>query len=217
MLENWIEANGASSDYNNYKHVEISNIKTNDIFSLKCQVGGNVRAYVIKNSGGYVTRAYKQESYGTKHDYDLTVTINSDEEGGTLYINTFKDDFIGVQTVTGKAFDSLQLANKNIFMQSNLYGKKIIFFGDSITANKGSWGDSDTIRAKYNMTGANYAVGGMTYSVRSDSNDTNNIYLRMKSKLSDITCNSSNSKFIIILSFLYLISIFSFIFYIYKF
>ena len=152
---------------------------------MKCQVGSNVRAYVIKNSGGSVTRAYKQESFGTKHDYDLEVTINSDEEGGTLYINTFKSDYIGVKTASGMAIDSLQLANKNIFMQSNLYGKKIIFFGDSITANKGSWGDADTIRAKYNMTGANYAVGGMTYSVRSDSNDTNNIYLRMQSKLSD--------------------------------
>lgn len=185
ILENWIEANGSTSSYNNFKHVEISNIKTNETFLLKCQVGSNIRAYVIKNSGGYVTRVYKQENYGTKHDYDLKVTINSDEEGGTLCINTFTDTYIGVQTVAGITFDSLQLANKNIFMQSNLYGKKIIFFGDSITANKGSWGDEETIRAKYNMTGANYAVGGMTYTVRSDSNDTNNIYLRIQSKLSD--------------------------------
>ena len=186
ILDNWIEASGASSNYNNYKHVEISNIKTNDSFLLKCRIGSNVRAYVIKNSGGSVTRAYKQENYDTKHDYDLKVTINSDEEGGTLYINTFNSNYIGVKKYNGESIDSLQLANKNIFMQSNLYGKKIIFFGDSITANKGSWGDADTIRAKYKMTGANYAVGGMTYSVRSDSHDTNNIYLRMQSKLSDI-------------------------------
>ena len=186
IIDNWIEASGASSNYNNWKHVEISNIKANDSFLLKCQVGSNVRAYVIKNSGGSVTRTYKQESFGTKHDYDLEVTINSDEEGGTLYINTFKSDYIGVKTASGMAIDSMKLTNKNIFLLSNLYGKKIIFFGDSITANKGSWGDADTIRAKYNMTGANYAVGGMTYSVRSDSNDTNNIYLRMQSKLSDI-------------------------------
>ena len=186
VLENWIEVNGAISNYNGYKHVEISNIKTNDTFLMKCRVGINVRAYVIKNSNGYVTRAYKQENYDTKHNYDLKVTINSDEEGGTLYINTFSSDYIGVQSVSGIAIDSMKLTNKNIFLLSNLLGKKIIFFGDSITANKGSWGDADTIRAKYNMTGANYAVGGMTYTVLDSSNDTNNIYLRMKSKLSDI-------------------------------
>ena len=101
ILENWIQADGTISNYNNYKHVEISNIKTNDTFLLKCQVGSNIRAYVIKNSGGHVTRAYKQENYDTKHDYDLEVTINSDEEGGKLYINTFNSNYIGVKKYNG--------------------------------------------------------------------------------------------------------------------
>ena len=101
ILENWIQADGTISSYNNYKHIEISNIKANDTFSLKCQVGVNIRAYVIKNAGGYVTRVYKQENYDTKHDYDLEVTINSDEEGGTLYINTFNSNYIGVKKYNG--------------------------------------------------------------------------------------------------------------------
>ena len=186
LLDNWIEVSGASSDYNNWKHVEISNLKENDAFILKCRVGINLRAYVIKNSDGVVTRVYDREDYGLYHDYDLEVIINSDEEGGTLYINTMKDDYIGVKTKSGLVIDSSQFADNSIFMTSNLYGKKIVFFGDSITANHGSWGDAETIRAKYNMTGANYAVGGMTYTVTDTSHDVNNIYLRMQSKLSDI-------------------------------
>ena len=186
VLDNWIEISGATSDYNNYKHVEIVGVKTGEIYKIKNQCGSNVRAYILKNASGEVVSSAPEQSYGTKNNYTLEITIPHTANGGTLYINTFKADYIGVQIVTGTTINSLKLANKNIFMQSNLYGKKIIFFGDSITANKGSWGDGDTIRAKYKMTGNNYAVGGMTYSVRSDSNDTNNIYLRMQSKLSDI-------------------------------
>ena len=186
VLDDWIEVSGASSDYNNYKHVEIVGIKTGEIYKIKNQCGSNVRAYVLKNASGEVVSVAPQQSYGTNNNYTLEITIPYAADGGTLYINTFKADYIGVQTVTGVAIDCLQLANKNIFMQSNLYGKKIVFFGDSITANRGSWGDAETIRAKYNMTGENYAVGGMTYTVRDDSHDTNNIYLRMQSKLSNI-------------------------------
>lgn len=185
VLDNWIEVSGASSDYNNYKHVEIVGVKTGEIYKIKNQCGSNVRAYVLKNASGEVVSVAPQQSYGTNNNYTLEITIPYTADGGTLYINTFKADYIGVQTVTGVAIDCLQLANKNIFMQSNLYGKKIVFFGDSITANRGSWGDAETIRAKYKMTGENYAVGGMTYTVRDDSHATNNIYLRIKDKLSD--------------------------------
>ena len=186
VLENWIEATGGSSNYNNFKHVKIAGVKTGEIYRIKNQCGSNVRAYVLKNASGEVVSTAPEQSYGTYNNYTMELTIPYNADGGTLYINTFTDTYIGVQTVSGIAIDSLQLANKNIFILSNLYGKKIIFFGDSITANKGSWGDVETIRAKYNMTGANYAVGGMTYTVLDSSNDTNNIYLRMKSKLSNI-------------------------------
>ena len=148
------------------------------MYKIKNQAGANVRAYVLKNAEGNVVEVAPEQPYGTKNEYTLEATIPSTANGGTLYINTFSDNYIGVKTVTGIAIDATQLANKNIFMSSNLYKKIIIFFGDSITANKGSWGDADTIRAKYSMSGANYAVGGMTYTVSSSSNDTNNIYLR---------------------------------------
>lgn len=186
VLENWIGANGTSSDYNNYKHVEIAGVKTGEVYKIKNQCGVNVRAYVLKNANGTVISTAPEQPYGTYNNYTMELTIPYAADGGTLYINTFNDTYIGVQTVSGMAIDSMKLTNKNIFLLSNLLGKKIIFFGDSITANKGSWGDADTIRAKYNMTGANYAVGGMTYTVLDSSNDTNNIYLRMKFKLSDI-------------------------------
>ena len=186
VLENWIEANGGSSNYNNFKHIEIAGVKTGEIYKIKNQCGSNVRAYVLKNANGTVISTAPEQPYGTYNNYTLELTIPHTADGGTLYVNTFTDTYIGVQTVSGIAINSMKLTNKNIFLLSNLHGKKIIFFGDSITANKGSWGDADTIRAKYNMTGANYAVGGMTYTVLDSSNDTNNIYLRMKSKLSNI-------------------------------
>lgn len=97
VLDNWMQVNGTFNDYNGYKHVEIHNLKPNETYHLKCQVGSNVRAYVIKNSSGHVTRAYESESFGTQHDYDISVTINSDERGGTLYVNTFDANYIGVK------------------------------------------------------------------------------------------------------------------------
>lgn len=97
VLDNWMQVDGTFSDYNGYKHVEIHNLKPNETYHLKCRVGANVRAYVIKNSAGYGTRAYESESFGTQHDYDISVTINSDERGGTLYVNTFNADYIGVK------------------------------------------------------------------------------------------------------------------------
>ena len=186
VLENWIEATGVSNKYNNFKHIEIVGVKTGEIYRIKNQCGVNVRAYVLKNANGTVISTAPEQPYGTYNNYTLELTIPHTADGGTLYVNTFTDTYIGVQTVSGIVIDSMKLTNKNIFLLSNLFGKKIIFFGDSITANKGSWGDADTIRAKYNMTGVNYAVGGMTYTILDSSNDSNNIYLRMKSKLSDI-------------------------------
>ena len=185
VLDKWIEANGSESTYNNYLHAEIPNVKVGQVYQIKCRCGSNIRAYVLKDKNNNVVTAYSQQPFGTKNNYSIELTIPDNADGGTLYINTFERNYIGAKTTSALAVDANKLANRNLLATNNLYGKKIIFFGDSITANKGSWGDETTIRGKNNMTGANYAVGGMTYSVRSDSNDTNNIYLRMKSKLSD--------------------------------
>ena len=186
VLDKWIEANGSESSYNNYLHAEIPNVKVGQVYQIKCRCGSNIRAYVLKNKNNDVVSVYPQQDYGTKNDYSIELTIPDNADGGTLYINTFERNYIGAKTTSVLAVDANKLANRNSLATNNLYGKKIIFFGDSITANKGSWGDESTIREKNNMRGNNYAVGGMTYSVRSDSHDTNNIYLRMKSKLSDI-------------------------------
>ena len=186
VLDKWIEANGAESTYNNYLHAEIPNVKVGQVYQIKCRCGSNIRAYVLKDKNNNVVTAYSQQPFGTKNNYSIELTIPDNADGGTLYINTFERNYIGAKTTSALAVDANKLANRNSLATNNLYGKKIIFFGDSITANKGSWGDETTIRGKNNMTGANYAVGGMTYSVRSDSHDTNNIYLRIKSKLSDI-------------------------------
>lgn len=97
VLDNWMQVDGTFSDYNGYKHVEIRNLKPNETYHLKCRVGANVRAYVIKNSAGYGTRAYESENFDTRHDYDISVTVNPDESGGTLYVNTLNANYIGVK------------------------------------------------------------------------------------------------------------------------
>ena len=101
VLDNWMQVDGTISEHNEYKHVEIHNLKPNETYHLKCQVGSNVRAYVIKNTGGYATRTYKTESFDTHHEYDISVTINSDERGGTLYVNTLNANYIGVKKSGG--------------------------------------------------------------------------------------------------------------------
>ena len=186
VLDKWIEANGAESTYNNYIHAEIANVKTGQTYQIKCKCGSNIRAYVLKDKNNDVVTAYPQQPFGTSNNYSIELTIPDNADGGTLFINTLDRNYIGAKTTSVLSVDANKLANRNSLATNNLYGKKIIFFGDSISANKGSWGDETTIRGKNNMTGANYAVGGMTYSVRSDSHATYNIYLRMKSKLSDI-------------------------------
>ena len=186
VLDKWIQADGTESTYNNFLHAEIPNVKAGQTYVIKCQCGNNVRAYVLKNASGSVVGVYPEQPYGTGNNYTIELTIPDNADGGTLYINTYDRNYIGAKTTNVLTVDANKLANRNSLATNNLYSKKIVFFGDSITANKGSWGDGDTIRAKNNMRGANYAVGGMIYTVLPDSNDSNNIYLRLKSKLSEI-------------------------------
>ena len=46
VLDKWIEANGAESTYNNYLHAEIPNVKSGQVYQIKCRCGSNIRAYV---------------------------------------------------------------------------------------------------------------------------------------------------------------------------
>ena len=186
VLDNWIEPNGNISNYNGYKHAEIVGVKTGEKYCIKCQCGSNVRAYVLKDVNGTVVGKHDEQPYGTENNFSIELTIPDRADGGTLYINTMDSNYLGAKTSNLLTVDANKLANKDALSKNNLNGKKIAFFGDSITANKGSWGDGGTIRAKNNMRGGNYAVGGMTYTVLSTSNDTNNIYLRMKSKLNEV-------------------------------
>ena len=187
VLDKWIQADGSESSYNGFLHAEIPNVKAGQVYQIKCISGSNIRAYVLKDKNNQVVTAYPEQEYGTGNNYSIELTIPDNADGGTLYINTYDRNYIGAKTTSVLTVDANKLANRNSLATNKLYGKKIMFFGDSITANKGSWGDTETIRAKNNMRGNNYAVGGMTYTVLSDSNDSNNIYLRIKAKISEYT------------------------------
>ena len=209
VLDYWIEPNGNSSDYGGFKHISVP-IKTGEKYLIKCKCGNNVRAYILKNSGGYVVSTYQNEAYGILHDYDLEVEIPSTCDGGTLIVNTMKADYVGLKKSVGLKIDFSKVDEGSIPQEkiygyndlmvainemkdrlnllNPLYGKKVAFFGDSITASPDSWAGVNGIMGRNNMTGSNNAVGGSTFSSGSDGSNTwesNNINLRLKARYSD--------------------------------
>lgn len=176
LLDTWISTAGNSSTYNSWKHVEIPNIHAGEKYRFCCSAGGGLRVYVIKNNAGAVTRYYKEDPYDTQHVYDVEVTIAENEEGGTLYVNTIRNNLIGVKRNDAFRVDAEKLINGDYFMKNNLWGKSVIFYGDSIAASANSWAGANTLRARFNLSGVSYAVGGMTFTTDDSSNESNNIY-----------------------------------------
>ena len=114
------------------------NIKSGETYRIKAQTGSSVLAYVIKDSANNVTRYTDTESWGTNHNYDVNVTISSIEDGGTIYVNSIRNDYIGLQRLTDAYYLKV--------VENKLIGKTIVFDGDSIchatserTDGKGGW------------------------------------------------------------------------------
>lgn len=181
--DNWYEKDGAISDYNGttFGHCEI-NVKSGEQYKIKTKCGSNVYGYLILTKEGNVSRTSNSESYGTEHDFDIDLVIDSNESGGKLIVNTIDRNYIAVKKLVGY---SINADNINYASASPLYGKKAIFFGDSITAGIGSWADANTIRAKYNMSGKNYGVGGSTYATKENADNINCIYNRIRDKFEE--------------------------------
>lgn len=99
-------------------------IKSGETYRLKAQTGSAVRTYVITNSVGRVIRYASADSWGTNHNYDATITINENENDGTLFVNSIRNDYIGLQRLTDIYYSKA--------VENKLIGKTIVFDGDSI-------------------------------------------------------------------------------------
>lgn len=163
----YIGISGATGSSGYHSSVAVSN---GDKLKLTSQYGYNMVMYVIKDINGNVVDYYPTElSSETIHEKNKVITVT---HAGTLYVNSYADSILSVEKLIG--FELGQT------YYSPLWEKKAIFFGDSITANNGSWANEKTIRAKNKMAGENYGVGGSTYTVKSDSDSNSCIYLRVK-------------------------------------
>lgn len=113
-----------------YNHFSLL-VNTGDKFKIKSDSGSNLRAYIIKNANGTITRRAGADSWGTIHDYDIEIEITKDEDNGTLYVNTIHQNIYGLK----KAKETYVIPKESIdehFVSNHLFGKSIVFDGDSI-------------------------------------------------------------------------------------
>lgn len=143
-------------------------VHTGEKYKIKAEVGVNIRTYVIKNATGIVTRYADAETFNTRHNYDVEITVSSSEDGGTLYVSSISADYFGLK----KEQINYVINRQKIpdFPVNPLNGKTAVFDGDSICAGL-SVGSSDPtygygwagrIGTKNNMTWENYGVSGGT-------------------------------------------------------
>ena len=144
--------NSVGNSISGYNHIVVANVKFGEKYKFKNKVGANLVAYVIKDKNGKTTRAYTSEDWLTTHDYDIEIEVAEAENGGTIYINTADENFIGL-----KKYEAY------FEKKTSLYGKKLSVAGDSICAGAGYLGGYGKIIADLNsMTLQNVGIGGST-------------------------------------------------------
>lgn len=189
---------------NNLKiNTNVTLVDTYEHYDLRSQTYLNV--YTNQNANVYIYAMEKGKTYKIKayNQYDITgytitglnnnlleTSYDGSPTSPTLKQIEYTAEVDGFIYVTDSAGNpSVEIIYNAIDFDTNLYelnplnNKKVYFFGDSVTAGTGSWAAANTIRSTNNMTGDNFAVGGMTFTVKSDSNSSNNILLRIKERI----------------------------------
>ena len=167
----FMRANG-SLNTSTAEHTTI-NVLKGEKYKITTNYGYDMCPYVLLNGEGTTIEYLASDSPSDIATKTFEYKI---KENGVLYVNTFNKLATSIQKTIG-----YKISDNTI---NNLSGKKVIFFGDSITEGQGSWADLGTIRNKNDMTGANYGVGGSKYTVTSSADNSNCIYNRIKSKYS---------------------------------
>lgn len=164
----YIGSTGNVESYYAAAYTEFANVRKGDTFSVRCWSGSDCRAWLVKKSNGRVSRLAPMDAiFNTYHNYDLSVTIADDEDGGTLIVNTLKHATIECRKVG--AFPSMGSVISD-FYQNPLIGKIAVFDGDSIcngdSVGSGSpyykWGWAGRIGNRNLMNWKNYGIGGGT-------------------------------------------------------
>lgn len=184
-----------NTDVTLLKTYEGYDLRTNTYLYVFTNPDSNVYIYSMEKGKTYKIKAYNQfavtgytitglnnnliaTSYdGSPSSPTLKEIVYTATEDGFIYVA----DYAGTPSVE-IIYNAIDI-NTDLYSKNPLNNKKVYFFGDSITAGTGSWGDANTIRKENNMTGDNFAVGGMTYTIKSTSDASNNILLRIKQKI----------------------------------
>lgn len=174
----YIKTDGTVGSYDSTKYGSKSNLASGDVYTFYCTAGSNIRSYVIKDSNGNVTRSASSETWGTIHHFDQSVTIQNNEAGGTLYINTLQPAFLALEKLnTGNALNGKAITDGSIEIDTlsdsinPLYEKKILFDGDSICYGTDKTGWASRIGYKNHMDWYNYGVRGGTITAGTYSGD----------------------------------------------
>lgn len=184
-----------NTDVTLLKTYEGYDLRTNTYLYVFTNPDSNVYIYSMEKGKTYKIKAYNQfavtgytitglnnnliaTSYdGSPSSPTLKEIVYTATEDGFIYVA----DYAGTPSVE-IIYNAIDI-NTDLYSKNPLNNKKVYFFGDSITAGNGSWADVNTIRNENNMTGDNFAVGGMTYTVKDTSNSSNNILLRIKERI----------------------------------
>lgn len=155
--------------------VKKAGIAEGEKYQIKSSAGADIRAYVVLDADGNVTRVQSQESWGTNHNYDIEITILPSEDGGTIIANSITSSYVGLKQyvvtweISGEQIkdNTLPLSKLQLVPSPNyLSGKEIICDGDSICASStdvsGKGAYVGRIASNNNMTYTNYGVGGGT-------------------------------------------------------
>ncbi len=94
ISDGYVNPNGTSAS--GYFNISVP-IIGGEKYKLKTKNGSNIRAYVIKNSSGVVSRAYPADSWGTSHNFDIEIEITEAENNGTMYVCSIESGYLAVQ------------------------------------------------------------------------------------------------------------------------
>ena len=168
VTDKYMAVNHTEAEYNGAVYGAVT-VHSGEKYKLKAKVGVNIRTYVIADANGNVTRYADAESFNTRHDYDVEITVSFAEDGGTLYVSSISDDYFGI-----KKSGSVYMLNGEKILglhdDNPLSEKTAVFNGDSICHGTSVGSDNPTygygwagrIGVKNNMTWKNYGVSGGT-------------------------------------------------------
>ena len=151
-------ADGAEVAYNKSAYGLVYSVKAGEVYRVRAKCGSDVRWFLLLDgTGAMVRKAAKDKTFGTEHDYDVELTIEEEEDGYTLCVNTLDSNWFGLKKLVS------HIVPRGV--TNRLQGKIAAFDGDSIckgVMDEEKLGWAGRIAQSSNMTCLNYAKSGGT-------------------------------------------------------